>query len=73
MSDTSLTYRTREGDRWDLLAYQHYGDASLFEPIIRENLDQLPTPGVFIPAGLLLRIPILEVDPVRGPETLPWR
>ena len=55
-----LEYKTVGGERWDRLADQFYGDALLYEPIIRAN------PHVNITAELntdiILKIPILKQD-----------
>lgn len=32
-------YITKEGDRWDLIAWQFYTNATLYEPIIKANPD----------------------------------
>lgn len=68
-----LEHLTRDGDRWDLLAWHYYGDAALMNPIIDANLQLrlLPTLG----AGLTVRIPVLEDDePMLSKEELPpWK
>jgi phage tail protein X len=53
-----IEYRTREGDRWDLLAATFYGDAGAFERIVSAN-PAVPLDPV-LPGGLLLRVPLLE-------------
>lgn len=56
-----LTHQTLDGDRWDLLAYHYYGDATNMGPLLQANPDwaSLNT----LPAGLNLRVPILaEAD-----------
>lgn len=53
-----LEHMTLQGDRWDLLAHHFYGEAARFEPIQRANPGVPLTP--ILPAGLVLRIPILE-------------
>jgi len=57
-----LTYRTREGDTWDLLAYRYYGNAYRYPPIIAAN-PHVPISPV-LPAGVLLTIPVLTTEPV---------
>lgn len=70
-----LEHLTLEGDRWDLLAYQYYGDALQTVPLLRANPEQLHL--LILPAGLTLQIPILEVAAI-APATpaeeggLPW-
>ena len=46
---------TREGDRWDLLSHQFYGDVSLWWFIALAN-DIRPT-SMIVPVGIQLRIP----------------
>lgn len=68
-----LEHITRAGDRWDLLAWHYYGDATLITPIIDANphLRILPSLG----PGLTLLIPVLESDdPELSAEDLPpWK
>lgn len=54
-----IEYTTVTNDRWDLIAYKMYGDASLYEQIIRANPEVLVTP--VLPPGLVLNIPVLEI------------
>ncbi len=46
---------TREGDRWDLLSHQFYGDVSLWWFIALAN-DIRPA-SMIVPVGVQLRIP----------------
>jgi len=68
---------TKPGDRWDLIAWRMYGDATRFAPIIDANrtlfsTDPLtPIPPV-LAAGLVLRIPILDAAPSLA-DAPPWR
>jgi phage tail protein X len=71
-----LVHQTRDGDRWDLLAYQYYGDALAYPVIIQANPTVDPTPGI-LPGGLALRIPVLdETDltptPAAAVGDVPW-
>ena len=56
-----LEHLTVAGDRWDLLAWDYYGDASKDTLIIEENRDLYVTSLLSIPAllptGLTLRYP----------------
>lgn len=72
MSDV-LRHVTEEGDRWDLLAWRYYGDPGLYEVILRENVDTIPAPGVFLPAGVAIRIPIVTVEDSPDTGLVPWR
>lgn len=69
MADQYLTHITREGERWDQLAYLYYGAAHRYEPIIRAN-PHVPLTRA-LDAGLTLRIPVLDVVPVTG-DLPPW-
>lgn len=63
-------YITREGDRWDLIAYEFYGDAMLYEPIVVANPDVPIVP--ILPSGIKLRIPVIDVkDTIK--ELPPWK
>nr|WP_320132002.1 tail protein X [uncultured Holophaga sp.] len=68
---STLTHTTTDGDRWDLLAWEYYGD-----------LDQIPTltaanPGVslnpILEAGVSLVVPVIEQADASTPGLPPWR
>lgn len=69
----TLTYITKENVRWDQVAFQAYGDASLMNTIIAANL------GVDfaekLPGGIELQIPVLETTATVPAENLlpPWK
>jgi len=62
-----LTYRTRAGDTWDLVAYRYYGNAYRYPPLIAAN-PHVPISPV-LPAGVLLNIPVLPAP--SQPQSLP--
>jgi len=64
-------YITKEGDRWDLIAYQFYSNASLYEPIIKANPHIGITPT--LQAGIKLKIPVLNQENTIEFELPPWR
>lgn len=64
-------YITKDGDRWDLIAYDFYADATLYEPIITANPDISITP--ILPSGLKLKIPVIEDNNQIQFELPPWR
>lgn len=70
---THLEIRTRDGDRWDLLAYRYYGDPYRYEPIIAAN-PHVPISPV-LASGLLLAIPVLEAttDSQDVERLPPWK
>lgn len=54
-----IEHVTRDGDRWDLLAWEYYGDALVYERIVAANPDIPITP--ILPSGLVVLIPVIEV------------
>lgn len=51
-------YTTRQGDTWDMIAYNAYGDVKYMKDILLAN--DCPVYTEF-PDGIVLRIPILEL------------
>lgn len=51
-------YTTKQGDRWDTIAYREYGNCFKFAPLIMNN----PTVAIspLIPTGTKLIIPVFE-------------
>lgn len=68
-----ITHVTIAGERWDSLAWQYYGDATLISPIIQTN-PQIPIEAVFEP-GLVIGVPLITVDEtVQDTANLPpWK
>lgn len=64
-------YITKDGDRWDLLAYEFYGDATLYEPIIIVNPNVPITP--ILKSGIVLQIPLREETEEIDFILPPWR
>lgn len=64
-------YTTKQGDRWDLIAYQAYGDATLGGEIIRAN-KFIPI-SAELPAGIVLNIPVKEQPESNSSLLPPWR
>ncbi len=73
MSQTEyIEHITKEGDRWDLIANEYYGDPTKYEPIIKAN-NRIPIIPV-LPAGLTLLIPFDEEEETQDTSLLPpWR
>ncbi|WP_298438080.1 tail protein X [Geobacter sp.] len=72
MKTDVLEHITRDGDRWDLLAWEYYGDATRYEPIIAANPEVMITP--ILPAGVRLVIPIIEdAELIDSEELPPWK
>ena len=70
----STVYRTIEGDRWDLIAYKAYGDATKFVGLLEAN-KPLAISQV-LRAGLKINIPILKDEKsgsVQSELLPPWK
>jgi phage tail protein X len=66
-----ITHITSAGERWDLLAWQYYGDATLYSAIIMANPAVRIEPA-FKP-GLLIAVPILHKSPAATSNLPPWK
>lgn len=66
-----LLHITKADERWDLLAWQYYGDPTDYNPIIMAN------PGVTIEsvfeAGMSIAVPILQNSAVVTVDLPPWK
>jgi phage tail protein X len=71
MMSTFIEYVTKDGDRWDLIAYRMYGDANAYEPIIVANPDVPITP--VLPGGLTILVPLREQETVEATDLPPWK
>lgn len=65
------SYITKDNDRWDLIAYKFYNDATRYEPIINANPDVDITP--ILKSGLKLKIPVLDKSETIKFELPPWK
>lgn len=70
-SSQFITHITAAGERWDLLGWQYYGDATLYSLIIMAN------PAVTIEpvfeAGLTIMIPVLQQTSTLSTDLPPWK
>ena len=66
-----LTHISSNGDRWDLLAWNYYGDPTLFGPIVMAN-PAIPIEPV-LAAGLTVVIPVLQKVSVVAADLPPWK
>lgn len=64
-----LSYITKDGDRWDLIAHKHYGNALLIDGLIAAN-PHLPLAEEFV-SGLTVFVPVLESKPKNSQADLP--
>lgn len=67
-----IEHITRDGDRWDLLAWEYYGDATAYETIIAANPSVAISP--ILPSGIIILVPVLEEAETDTTEGLPpWK
>jgi phage tail protein X len=66
-----ILHTTRAGERWDLLAWRYYGDATEYSPIIMAN-PTVPIEPVF-DAGIAIAVPILQKSAVVTADLPPWK
>ncbi len=66
-----IAHITVAGERWDLLAWTYYGDATLYSPIIMAN-PLIPIEPAF-EAGLSIAIPLLQVSQSATTNLPPWK
>ena len=65
-----LTYTTLQGDTWDAIAIDFYGNANLSYVIINANLSF--SEYVILDGGMELKIPIIP-DPISSSTLPPWK
>ena len=66
-----IEHITGDNDRWDLLAWQYYGDATRYEQIIVANPDVPIWP--LLPSGVKLLIPVSDEVNITAVEPAPWK
>ena len=64
LSENDTYVYTVQGDRFDVLAQQYYGDSSLWWIISIAN-DNLPQNSLIIPEGIQIRIPYNSASVIR--------
>ena len=68
-------YISTDSDRWDMLAYDFYGDSSLVSLLMAANPELLPT-QIYLPVGVKIVVPELPVELTQLSETTvkaPWK
>lgn len=65
------TYKTVQGDTWDLIAYKLYGNVFFTPPLLEANPAYIDT--VIFPSGISLSIPELPSSYIEDADTPPWR
>lgn len=63
-------YETIQGDTWDVISKKVYGDEKRLVELMRVNPAWIHT--VFFPSGVLLDVPITEVEDIPS-ELPPWK
>lgn len=71
MPEEFYTYITKQNDRWDLIAYEYYNNALLYEEIIKANPEVKITP--VLEAGIKIKVPVLKEDTTIQFELPPWK
>lgn len=70
-------HRTIDGDRWDLIAYHYYGDATRQDVLLDANrhlfLHPVTVPPLILPAGLVLKVPVLDAEAADPDALPPWK
>jgi phage tail protein X len=64
-------YTTKQGDRWDLVAYKAYGDVAKL-PLLIEANPYVPVLPV-LPVGIKLRVPVLSDESLDKNLLPPWK
>lgn len=65
------SYITKDCDRWDLISYKFYKTPTMYELIIKANPEVPIEPT--LPAGIKLKIPVLEESETIKFELPPWK
>lgn len=65
-----IEYTTKDGDRWDLIAYEMYGSAYDYKRILEAN-PQYKDITIF-KAGITLKIPVIEEKDTIQEVKPPW-
>lgn len=67
-----IEHITKDGDRWDLLAWEYYGDATAYEGIVAANPSIKIDP--ILTSGIKLLIPVLTSAETNSTEGMPpWK
>ncbi len=70
MSGEFITYQTIEGDRWDLIAWNMYGDPFAYEGLLKANVAVAAAP--VLAGGINLVIPMLDAPGALQPSGVLW-
>lgn len=68
------TTLAKYGDRWDLLAYDIYGDSSRVQELLKANSNHVDINNPIITEGTTIFIPDVYVEKNKTTKTLaPWK
>ena len=77
MDNGYFEHKTKEGDRWDLLAYRYYGDQHKQTILLEANrhlfIDPLIVPPMILPSGMVLKIPVIDEIDIDESNLPPWK
>lgn len=65
------TYKTIQGDTWDIISFRVYGDEHYIDRLIAANAAHRGV--VLFPAGIVLDVPEIETDAVSNEDLPPWK
>ncbi len=72
-----LEHMSKPGERWDTIAWAYYRDAQMMDLLIDENRDlfaqEIARIPAILPPRLILRIPVIEQDPLDTNLLPPWK
>lgn len=65
------TYRTEQGDTWDIISLKNYGSEKYIDVLMDQNYQHI---NQFIfPAGVVLIVPDLPTSAVNNQNLPPWK
>lgn len=65
------TYRTIQGDTWDIISYKNYGSEKYVDILIDANYKHRET--VFFAAGVVLSLPEINTNEKSNRNLPPWK
>jgi hypothetical protein len=63
----------KDGERFDQVAFEEYGDPFLFPVLLRANPELGLAPSAVLEAGGVLKVPVLEEVEEIAPAWVPWQ
>lgn len=72
MTDFEYTeHITKEGERWDEIAYEEYGDCYKTAPLYMANPNAPIIP--YLPSGIIIKVPVLKDSELQKSILPPWK